>query len=159
MTLTFVSDAPVLKFFSTPVSAVLTIAERTSAADQLGCWPSTTAAEPARCGVAIDVPWKNAQHGGDPQNAAGIELRTFTPGAVTSGLTRKSTLVGPWLEKPARKSLVVPSWTYAGVELIVVVSPPFVAKVAPSVFETITPGIVGWPSVPSCAIASGSPKT
>ena len=32
---------------------------------------------------------------------AGIELRTFTPGATTSGLMRKSTSVGPWLEKPA----------------------------------------------------------
>src|SRR5712691_6262332 len=116
MTLTFVSEPPVLKFFSTPVSAVLTIAERTSAADQLGCWPSTTAAEPARCGVAIDVPWKNAQHG------AGIELSTLTPGATTSGLTRKSTSVGPRPEKPAMMSEFA-VWKYCFVAPIVVDAP------------------------------------
>ena len=33
------------------------------------------------------------------------ELRTLTPTDVRSGLTAKSTLVGPWLLKPARMSL------------------------------------------------------
>src|SRR5438046_5423900 len=94
MTLTFVSGAAVEKFFRTPCSPVLTIAERTSAADQPGCCWRTMAAEPARCGVAIDVPWKNAKHGGVAQKAAGIELRKLTPGATTSGLTRESKSVG-----------------------------------------------------------------
>ena len=57
---------------------------------------------PARCGVAIEVPWKNAQQGGVVQAKGGCELSTFTPGATTSGLTRKSTSVGPWGENPAR---------------------------------------------------------
>jgi len=35
---------------------------------------------------------------------AGIELSTLTPGATTSGLTRKSTSVGPWLLNPAMMS-------------------------------------------------------
>jgi hypothetical protein len=47
------------------------------------------------------VPWKKAKHGAPPQYDVGMELRTFTPGATTSGLTRKSTSVGPWLLKPA----------------------------------------------------------
>ena len=98
------------------------VAERTWVADQVGCWPRTTAAEPARCGVAIEVPWKNAQHGGAAQNDAGIELSTFTPGATTSGFTRKSTSVGPWLEKFAMKfELVVRKYCLVG--LIVVAAP------------------------------------
>jgi hypothetical protein len=106
-----------LLVFSTFSSAVLTTAERTAQAGQFGCCPSTTAADPARCGVAIDVPWKNAQHGvgkagvHDSGPVPGIELSTFTPGAVTSGLTRKSTSVGPRLEKPASTLLVARSWT------------------------------------------------
>src|SRR5918995_2651392 len=94
---------PVAESFSTPRTAVFTIAERTSADVQSGCWSITTAAEPATCGVAIDVPWKNAQHDGVvcTQVCAGCELRTFTPGATTSGLTRNWTSVGPMLEKPA----------------------------------------------------------
>src|SRR4051795_5773087 len=56
----FGSEAVVVAFdFSTPWSAVFTIADRICAADQFGCAPTTTAAEPARCGVAIEVPWKN----------------------------------------------------------------------------------------------------
>src|SRR5262245_27310786 len=80
-------------------SALLTMADRISQALHVGCSPFRTAAAPARCGVAIDVPSKNAKHGGALQNDAGIELRTFWPGASTSGLTRKSTSVGPRLEK------------------------------------------------------------
>src|SRR6266498_105634 len=110
MTLTLVSVTSglnLLYFFSTPWSAVLTIAERTSAADQSGCSPRTTAADPARCGVAIDVPWKNAKHGGASQKVCGIELSTLTPGATTSGFTRKSTSVGPRLLNPAMMSALV----------------------------------------------------
>src|SRR6266853_584762 len=36
-----------------------------------------------------------------------IELSTLTPGAITSGLMRKSTSVGPWLLNPAWKSTLV----------------------------------------------------
>src|SRR5712691_6353519 len=114
---TSVSQHAPLLVFNTFSSAVFTTAERTAQDGQFGCWPSKTAAEPARCGVAIEVPWKNAQHG--TGNAGthvsvpepGIELSTFTPGAVTSGLTRKSTSVGPRLENPARTLLVARSWT------------------------------------------------
>src|SRR5262249_42646074 len=59
----FVSQHMPLLVLSTFSSAVFTIAERIAQDGQVGCCPSTTAAEPARCGVAIDVPWKNAQHG------------------------------------------------------------------------------------------------
>src|SRR5512143_3222759 len=87
------------------------MAERICAADQPGCWPFTTAAEPARCGVAMEVPWKKAKQGGVPQNWCGIELTTLTPGATTSGLTRKSTSVGPWPLKSAIISLYL-LWKY-----------------------------------------------
>jgi len=56
---------------------------------------------PARWGVAIDVPWKKAKHGGASQYDAGIDESTLTPGATTSGLIRASTSVGPWLENAA----------------------------------------------------------
>src|SRR6266571_5032313 len=82
-------DRTLVAFLIALASAVLMTAERTCSADSHGRWPSTTAAEPARCGVAIDVPWKNAKHGGAAQPNAGIELMTFTPGATTSGLIRK----------------------------------------------------------------------
>src|SRR5688500_3749084 len=94
---TSVGAAAVGKRFSTPRAAVFTIAERTSAADQSGFNPRITAADPARCGVAIDVPWNIAKHGGSAQALAGTDEMTFTPGATTSGFTRKSTSVGPWL--------------------------------------------------------------
>src|SRR2546427_10689258 len=95
MTLTFVSGAAVEKFLRTPCSPVLTIAERTSAADQPGCCWRTMAAEPARCGVAMDVPWKNAKHGALGLEADGIATLTVTPGATASGFARQSTAVGP----------------------------------------------------------------
>src|SRR5215210_7151954 len=59
------------------------------------------------CGVAIDVPLKNAHVLSPPQvDPAGAdrhetELRTLTPTDVRSGLTARSTIVGPWLLKPA----------------------------------------------------------
>src|SRR5260370_1425834 len=86
--LTFCSRAVLLNFLSTFWSAVLTMAERICSALQLGCSQPSTAADPARCGVAMEVPWKKAQHGLPLQNATGIELSTVTPGATTSGCTR-----------------------------------------------------------------------
>jgi len=86
--LTLFSRALLLNFLSTFWSAVLTMAERICSALQLGYSQRSTAAEPARCGVAIEVPWKKAQHGLPLQNATGMELSTLTPGATTSGFTR-----------------------------------------------------------------------
>src|SRR3990170_6053560 len=95
MMLTFELRPTPLELSSTPWSAVFTMDERTCQAAQLGCWPITTAAAPARCGVDIDVPWKNAQQGGTAHASFGCELSTLTPCATTSGFTRKSTSVGP----------------------------------------------------------------
>src|SRR5206468_11241592 len=139
---TLFCNAPVEKLRSTPVSAVLTIAERTSAADQPRCCWRMTAAEPARCGVAIDVPWKNAKQGGAAQNACGIELSTLTPGATTSGLTRKSTSVGPWLLKPAMMSELV-VWKYDLAAPIVALSPLSATSAVLSASDAIYAGIVG----------------
>src|SRR5215211_5061186 len=128
------------------------MAERICAADQLGCCPRTTAAEPARCGVAMEVPWKKAKHGGASQNWCGIELSTFTPGATTSGFTRKSTSLGPWLLKPAMISTfdvekydsdvpIVALWLSADIRAALLAS------------ETIYAGIVGSFAMPPSAIA------
>src|SRR4029078_5303458 len=95
--LTSVAGPSRVAFSRTPVSAVLTTALRIAQAGQSGCSWRTIAAEPARCGVAIDVPLKKAKHGSPSQKLVGIDDRTFTPGATTSGLTRKSTSVGPSL--------------------------------------------------------------
>src|SRR5207247_4353788 len=42
---------------------------------------------------------------------------------------------------------------------MVVALPPRLVNVTPVVFETMTPGIVGWFGVPSCAIEIGGPPT
>src|SRR5215211_5388729 len=93
----------------TTKSAWLTSADLTCAGDQSLCSCRSTAAPPAMCGVAIEVPLKNA-HGasvpspvvvhGRPVPTHVIELRTLTATEVKSGLTAKSTSVGPWLVKP-----------------------------------------------------------
>jgi hypothetical protein len=76
------------------------------------------------------VPWKNAKHGGVAQNWWGIELSTLTPGATTSGFTRKSTSVGPWLLNAAMKSsFPVTKYAFAapivtGVPLAAATGPP-----------------------------------
>src|SRR6267142_2932892 len=93
----------------TTKSARLTSADLICAGVQSLCSCRSTAAEPAMCGVDIEVPWKNAQPEPSPGQPTGlpthvIELRTFTPTDVTSGLTAKSTFVWPWLLKPARIS-------------------------------------------------------
>src|SRR5207244_9520300 len=101
-------------------STRLTSADMTCAGDHDGLRPRRTAADPAMCGVDIDVPLKKAHPVPSPGQVSGlpthvIELRTFTPTEVTSGFTAKSTAVGPWLLKPARMSwLAVPnSWNVA----------------------------------------------
>jgi hypothetical protein len=85
---------------------------------------------------AIDVPWKNAKHGGAAQNPCGIELNTLTPGATTSGLTRKSTSVGPWLLKPAMMS-ELGVWKYASAAPMVVAWPLSSFSACPSTWDTM----------------------
>src|SRR5678815_879554 len=94
------SCVPVIASLTTK-SARLTSADLICAGVQSLCSCRSTAAEPAMCGVDIEVPWKNAQPEPSPGQPAGlpthvIELRTFTPTDVTSGLAAKSTFVGPW---------------------------------------------------------------
>src|SRR6266581_6303317 len=147
----------------TTKSARFTSADLTSAGDQSLCNCSSTAAEPAMCGVDIDVPLKKAQPVPSPGQPAGlpthvIELRTFTPTDVTSGFTAKSTFVGPWPLKPARMSLlasVMNSWNVAAAEA----SGGFAAlSAAPSFLLIITAGRSS--SKPAVrAIAIGSPAT
>src|SRR6266542_2704363 len=87
-------------------SARFTSADLICAGDQSGFSCRSTAAEPAMCGVDMEVPLKKAQGASVPSPVVVhgksvpthvIELRTFTPTEVTSGLTAKSTAVGPWL--------------------------------------------------------------
>src|SRR5207245_4221412 len=78
--------------------------------DQSGWSWSRTADAPAKCGVDIEVPLKKAHEPSRPQVMAlpthVIELSTLTPTDVASGLMADSGLVGPWLLKPARMSLL-----------------------------------------------------
>src|SRR6266699_4047469 len=143
-------------------SARLTSADLTCAGDHDGLRPRSTAAEPAMCGVDIDVPLKKAHPVPSPGQVSGlpthvIELRTFTPTEVTSGFTAKSTAVGPWLLKPARISwlAVINSWNVATAEA----SGGFAARsAAPSFLPIITAGRLS-PPPPSFAMAVGSPAT
>src|SRR5215468_12570832 len=81
-------------------SARFTRADLICPGDQVGCNAFSTAAEPAICGVDIEVPWKKAQPLPSPGQPAPlpthvIELKTLTPTDVTSGFTATSTVVGP----------------------------------------------------------------
>src|SRR5439155_8816541 len=117
-------------------SAWLTRADLTCAGDQVEWSSSSTAAEPAMCGVDIDVPLKKAHplpSSGQPPPLPTqvIELRTLTPTEVRSGLISRSGVVGPWLLKPARMSAfeVMNSWN---VELALAVVSPDARSAAPS---------------------------
>src|SRR5437667_7586882 len=143
-------------------SARLTSADLTCAGDQEESRFRSTAADPAMCGVDIDVPLKNAHPLPSPGHPAGlpthvIELRTLTPTEVTSGLTAKSTAVGPWLLKPARISwlAVTNSWKVATADA----SGGLTAlSAAPSFLPIMTAGRLS-PPPPSFAMATGSPAT
>src|SRR6267143_7044323 len=97
--------------------AVSTSALLTIAGVQSGCSCRNRADEPATCGVAMLVPWNMAKP------LPGTDDRTFTPGAQTSGLI-SSRLVGPRLEKPARKF-----WLFVRTSMIVT---PFTVAVWPA---------------------------
>src|SRR6266704_3319025 len=144
-------------------SARFTSADLICAGDQSLCSCSSTAAEPAMCGVDIDVPLKKAQPVASPGQVSGlpthvIELRTLTPTEVRSGLTAKSTAVGPWLLKPAKMSLfsgVTNSWNVSTADAVVA---PDARSAAPSFLPIMTAGRSSPPS-PSLAIEVGSPAT
>lgn len=81
-------------------------APRSSAARQPGCFCLSSAAAPATCGAAIDVPEITVWPGmlpGDPVPAAAAATMP-TPGAVTSGLTTPPAYRGPLLENGASRS-------------------------------------------------------
>src|SRR5206468_1101931 len=155
------SCKPVLASLITK-SARLTSADLTCAGDQDGLRFKSTAADPAMCGVDIDVPLKKAHPVPSPGQVSGlpthvIELRTLTPTEVRSGLTAKSTAVGPWLLNPAKMSLlgVMNSWNVATAEAVV---SPEARSAAPSFRPIITAGRLS-PPPPSLAMAVGSPAT
>ena len=110
-----------------------------------------SAATPARCGVAMDVPWKKANSLAPPKTLDAM----FTPGPVRSGLMRYVNGVGPRLENPAMMSSfsvriscwVVPSTT----------AWPLGFMALPSALPTMAAGIVGSGKVPSAPMAVGSP--
>src|SRR5215510_4083598 len=144
----------------TTKSARFTSADLICAGVQSLCSCKSTAADPAICGVDIEVPLRKA-HGASPQSTGSVltqELRTLTPTEVKSGLTAKSTLVGPWLLKPARMSLfsgVMNSWNVASADAVVA---PDARNAAPSFLLIITAGRSSLnPAV--LAIAMGSPAT
>src|SRR5262249_19784004 len=141
-------------------SARLTSADLICAGDQSLCSCKSTAAEPAICGVDMDVPLRNA-HGASPQSIGSVltqELRTLTPTDVTSGLAATSTSVGPWPLKEARISLfagVTNSWNIAPADAVVC---PDALSAAPSLRPIMTAGrLSSKPAV--LAIGIGSPAT
>src|SRR5438034_838567 len=143
-------------------SARFTSADLICAGDQSECRFKSTAAEPAMCGVDIEVPLKKAQPEPSPGHPAGLpthvmELSTLTPTDVTSGFTAKSTFVGPWLLKPAKISwlAVMNSWKVATAEAVAGLA---ARSAAPSFLPIITAGKSS-PPPPSLAMAVGSPAT
>src|SRR5215471_16538222 len=144
----------------TTKSARFTSADLICAGSQSLCSCKSTAAEPAICGVDIEVPLRKA-HGAPPQSTGSVltqELRTLTPTEVKSGLTAKSTLVGPWPLEPAKISLfcgVMNSWNVASADAVIA---PDARSAAPSFLLIITAGRSS--SNPAVlAIEMGSPAT
>src|SRR5438128_2435004 len=114
------------------------------------------------CGVDMDVPLKKAQPEPSPGQVSALptqvnELRTLTPTEVRSGLMARSTMVGPWLLKPARMSAlgVINSWNVATADAVVA---PERRSAAPSFRPIMTAGRSSPPS-PSLPMAVGSPAT
>src|SRR5216684_769169 len=132
--------------------AVSTSALLTIAGVQSGCSCTSSADEPATCGVAMLVPWNISNP------PCRTDEYTFTPGAQTSGLI-SSRLAGPRLEKPARKFWLFVRTSRSVAPFAVAFCPASARIAARSARPTITPEIVGWFAVPSCAIAVGSPAT
>src|SRR5262249_35547374 len=87
-----------------------------------------------------------------------IELSTFTPTEVASGLMSVSGLVGPWLLKPAKISLlamVMNSWNEATADAVIA---PDARRAAPSFRPIMTAGRLSRnPAV--LAMARASPAT
>src|SRR5437762_3459911 len=140
-------------------SARFTSADLIYAGDQDGCRFNSTAAEPAMCGVDIEVPLRKA-HDEPPQSTKSLltqELRTLTPTEVTSGFTAKSTAVGPWLLKAARISWleVVNSWSVASARASGGLA---TRSAAPSLLLIMTAGKSS-PPPPSFDMPIGSPAT
>src|SRR5215203_2525068 len=148
--------SPVSGCRSRPSWAVLTIAERTCSAVQAGWSARTTAAAPARCGVAMLVPPRKPKQGGALHVQAGWALSTSAPGATTSGLISRSPCVGPWLLNPAIRLVAAGSSTYVPRAWSVAGAPSWSSITAPSERRTITPGIVGAGSRPLCDITNGA---
>ena len=100
-------------------------ADLTSHGDQPGCCWSSSAAAPATCGVAIEVPAKTENV--SPVVAGGVEESTSRPGAEMSGFSMCPKSVGPADEKlvitPAR--LVWISWMPLVTRIVA--WPPFAA--------------------------------
>src|SRR5437867_3553517 len=114
------------------------------------------------CGVDIEVPLRNVQpvpSSGQPAplSTQVIELNTFTPTEVRSGLMARSTAVGPWLLKPAKISAFVVTKSWRTLVALAVVAPEL-RRSAPSLRPIITAGKSS-PPRPSLAIAIGSPAT
>src|SRR6266446_7985287 len=151
---------PVLESLTTR-SARLTSSDLIRAGDQVEVErSSSTAAEPAMCGVDMEVPLKKAHASSPLQVGAStqlIELSTFTPTDVRSGLTARSTVVGPWLLKLARISAlgVMNSENVSTADAVVA---PDARSAAPSSRPIMTAGRSS-PPRPSLAIGIGSPAT
>src|SRR6185369_11086895 len=71
---------------------------------QSGCSCATSAAVPATCGVAIEVPLIDTYEP-EPGEYCDRAARMSTPGAVSSGFRPPSPRRGPQLENQARLSL------------------------------------------------------
>src|SRR5688500_16164103 len=101
------------------------------------------------------VPWKKAQVSAPTVSSerSKVEERTLTPGAVMSGLMRWLNGLGPRDEKPAMMSAFVVTNSAFTVPFTVVVPDGLIA--APALFASMTAGIVGNGSVPSCPMAAG----
>src|SRR5437868_7118619 len=114
-------------------------------------------------GVDMEVPLKKAQPEPSPGQVSDlpthvIELRTLTATDVRSGLTARSTFVGPWLLEPYMMSLfsgVMNSWNVASAAAVVALD---ARSAAPSFLLIMTAGrLSSKPAV--LAIAMGSPAT
>ncbi len=77
------------------------MADFTAIGDHVGCFPKKSAAAPATCGAAIEVPERKSKL--RPRGSGEKAARMATPGPEMSGFSRSPPLPtdGPREEKPA----------------------------------------------------------
>ncbi len=150
------SAAVILSSFTKPSYAVSISADLISAGVQSGCSAVRSAAEPASCGLAIEVPPYRASSVSPSGSItpSATAARISTPGAAISGFSTSKVVLGP---RELKSAIISAKASFSAYPAMLTVSSVSLATQAASASPTvpgmfsITPGIL----VPETLIAPG----